>query len=243
MWFFSNIFSKSTPLDLAGITDWHSHILPGVDDGVEDMETSLAILDDYDKAGVTNVWLTPHIMEDIPNTTDKLKTRFDELVAAYTGNVTLHLAAENMIDNLFEERLSAGDVLTIGNDSKTLLVETSYYTPPLHLEDIFEEIKSKGYNPLLAHPERYNYIDSLKEYQRLKGLGVRFQLNILSLDGAYGPGPRKKSMELLRRGMYDAYGSDLHRHHQFSQIRSMTLSSSLHAQLRTISTYPTINPR
>lgn len=234
---FSGIFSKRSPLDLTGITDWHSHILPGVDDGVEDMETSLAILDDYEKAGVADVWLTPHIMEDIPNTIEQLKTRFDELSSAYKGNVTLHLAAENMMDNLFEERLSAGDVLPIGNDRKSLLVETSYYTPPLHLEDIFGEIKSKGYNPLLAHPERYHYIDSLKEYQRLKALGVRFQLNILSLDGAYGPGPRKKSIELLRLGMYDAYGSDLHRHPQASQICNMTLPSSLHAHLRSINAY------
>ncbi len=234
----SGIFSKRTPLDLAGVTDWHSHILPDVDDGVSDIETSLAILDDYEKAGVKSVWLTPHIMEDIPNTTDQLKDRFAELRAAYTGAVTLHLAAENMIDNLFEERLSADDVLPIGVDSKTLLVETSYYTPPLHLEDIFEEIKRRGYNPLFAHPERYHYIDSMNEYQRLKDLGVRFQLNILSLDGAYGPGPRKKSIELLRHGMYDAYGSDLHRHHQFNQISSMTLPGALHSQLRGINTWP-----
>ncbi|MDE6320711.1 MAG: capsular biosynthesis protein [Muribaculaceae bacterium] len=180
------------------------------------------------------VWLTPHIMEDIPNTTDQLRERFKQLSDAYTGSIKLHLAAENMMDALFEERLNAGDLLPIGSAGKTLLVETSYYTPPLHLEDIFEEIKSKGFNPLLAHPERYCYIDSLKRYKRLKDMGVRFQLNILSLAGAYGPGPQKKSVDMLRLGMYDAYGSDLHRHHQFGQIQSIALSSTIHDHLRQI---------
>ncbi len=77
-----------------GFTDWHSHILPGVDDGVRTMEEALEILRLYEGLGVKTVWLTPHIMEDTPNTTAHLRERFAELQAAYTGPITLHPAAE-----------------------------------------------------------------------------------------------------------------------------------------------------
>lgn len=91
-----------------GLTDCHSHILPGVDDGVRTMEESLAILDRYERLGMKTVWLTPHIMEDVPNKTADLKERFNLLCQNYKGGLRLHLGAENMIDNLFEERLAAG---------------------------------------------------------------------------------------------------------------------------------------
>lgn len=104
MWFFKKR-EKQNIIKLIGFTDYHSHILPGVDDGVQTMDESLEILRLYEEQGIKSVWLTPHIMEDIPNTTAHLRDRFAELQAAYTGGVQLHLAAENMLDNLFEERL------------------------------------------------------------------------------------------------------------------------------------------
>ena len=114
-----------------GATDWHSHILPGVDDGIQTMEDSLAVLDCYEKIGIKEVWLTPHIMEDIPNTIEELRDRFQELQEAYQGTVKLNLAAENMMDNLFSERLESKELLPIGSKGDHLLVETSYYQPPL----------------------------------------------------------------------------------------------------------------
>ena len=108
-----------------GATDWHSHILPGVDDGIQTMKDSLAVLNYYESIGISDVWLTPHIMEDIPNTTADLRARYSELLDAYKGPVKLHLAAENMIDNLFNERLAAKDFLPIGPNGTHLLVETS----------------------------------------------------------------------------------------------------------------------
>ena len=94
-------FSKKTSIaDLfAGATDHHSHILPGVDDGVENIDEAQNILATYERLGIKELWLTPHIMEDIPNTPEKLRTRFQELKAVYKGNIQLHLAAEYMIDN------------------------------------------------------------------------------------------------------------------------------------------------
>ena len=137
---------------LHGFIDWHCHILPGVDDGVQTMEEALEILAKYDELGVKEVWLTPHIMEDIPNATQHLKERFIELQAAYKGSVIMHLAAENMIDNLFGERLENNDLLPIGESGSYLLVETSYFNPPMGLYDIIQRIKAKGFFPILAHP-------------------------------------------------------------------------------------------
>lgn len=193
-----------------GFTDWHSHILPGVDDGVQRMEESLEILAKYDELGVREVWLTPHIMEDIPNTTAHLRERFRELQDAYKGNITLQLAAENMLDSLFEERLEKNDLLPIGENGNHLLVETSYFNPPMGLRNMFLRIKAKGYYPILAHPERYVYMGKDK-YLHLKTMGVKFQLNLFSLRGMYGKEAQQKANRLQKMGMYEYTGTDIHR--------------------------------
>ena len=209
MWPFRKRISLRDSGIFEGFTDFHSHILPGVDDGVQTMEESLAILREYESLGVQAVWLTPHIMEDIPNTTAHLKARFSELQAVYTGSVRLHLAAENMLDNLFRERLERNDVLPIGEGGDHLLVETSYFNPPMDLYGILEQIKSKGYYPVLAHPERYVYMGK-REYGRLKEMGVKFQLNLPSLVGLYGKPIQGTAEQLKKRGFYDYAGTDIH---------------------------------
>ena len=210
MWFFKKKISIRESGVLNGLTDWHSHILPGVDDGVKTMEESLEILSAFDELGVRKVWLTPHIMEDYPNTPANLRLRFKELSDAWKGNVELALAAENMLDTLFEERLEANDLLPIGEEGNHLLIETSYYTPPYGMDDIIEAIFSKGYFPILAHPERYRYMDE-KEYAKLKERGVKMQINYLSLAGGYGEQAKKKAEWLLAKGMIHCVGSDIHR--------------------------------
>ena len=271
-------FNKKTTIaasgTLAGATDHHSHILPGVDDGVETMNEALRILATYETLGIKELWLTPHIMEDIPNTPQKLKARFDELKAAYTGNIKLHLAAEYMIDNHLHQQLQETNklrhsqcegrwheqsevtegskttnnspsllrgavrnhstacddgcfstpkecpigatqgerdekLLPIGTAGKHILVETSYYNAPIRMNETLQQIKSMGYFPLLAHPERYMYLDN-DEYLKLHNEGVRFQLNLASLAGGYGAVVRKKALWLLANGLYSVAGSDLH---------------------------------
>ena len=196
---------------LRGMTDYHSHLLPGVDDGVETLSETLEILAEMEKQGIAEVWFTPHIMEDIPNKTVDLKKKFAEVQAAYPGNITLHLAAEYMLDNLFEERLAKDDLLPIVKDEeRCLLVETSYFNPPMGVQNILLRIKSKGYYPLLAHPERYRYMEK-EDYRRLHEAGVRFQLNLPSLAGGYGGEVQKKAEGLLKNGCYHLCGSDTHR--------------------------------
>ena len=202
------LFPKISSL-LTGVTDFHSHILPGVDDGVKKMEVSLKVLERYEQLGIAEVWCTPHVMEDIPNTTAGLQTRFAELCEAYQGPIKLHLAAEYMMDALFEERLSQGDLLSLGDEGNQLLVETSYFTPPMDMDSILLRIKQKGYYPVLAHPERYVYM-SKERYKELKNKDIRFQLNLSSLAGAYGSEAKDKAHWILKHNYYNLAGSDLH---------------------------------
>ena len=220
MWPFNRKRKHQTLLDsgfFKGFTDWHSHILPGVDDGVQTMEEALQILKKYEELGVKEVWLTPHIMEDIPNTTAHLKERFNELRAAYQGHVTLHLASENMLDNLFEERLEKNDLLPIGEHKDHLLVETSYFNPPMGLYDILQRIQAKGYYPILAHPERYTYMGK-EDYRKLKNLGIQLQLNLLSLVGIYEEAAKQKAKWMLKEKMYNYVGTDIHSKVHFFKI-------------------------
>lgn len=209
MWPFPSSKSYAELDFFRGLIDYHSHLLPGVDDGIPTQEESLAVLARYEAMGVKEVWLTPHIMEDFPNTPADLRARFEVLQEAYRGPIILHLAAENMLDTLFLKRLEAGDLLPIGKKGDHLFVETSYYTPPMGFRDILKEIKRAGYYPVLAHVERFFYMDD-DDYRKLKDLDVVFQMNTFSLTGQYGPKAQENAYKLLKAGYYDIVGSDLH---------------------------------
>ncbi len=222
---------------LEGFCDWHCHLLPGVDDGVEKVEETLSILRLWEKAGVKKVWLTPHIMEDMPNEPEDLKRRFNALKMAYKGNIVLQLAAEHMMDGEFLRRINEnenenenrnenenenenlngnenqneklGGVMPIGDDGDMMLVETSYYIPPMNMEEMIDDIIKRGFTPILAHPERYQYMGK-KDYRHWKEKGVWLQLNIASVVGAYGYDVQKKAEWMLKEHMYDLCGSDTH---------------------------------
>ena len=193
---------------LSGTVDSHSHILFGVDDGVRTLEESLSILQYEESLGVKEIWCTPHIIEDGINDHDLFKARFEQLCQAYSGPIRLHLAAEYMLDTVFEQRFKDRDLLTMEDD--TVLVETSTLNPPVNFYEILSETKRAGYIPMLAHPERYRYLDQ-KDYVRLKEMGIRFQMNLASVVGYYGKTAKDKALWLLSKGCYDEIGSDCHR--------------------------------
>lgn len=186
----------------------------------------------YQQTGFSHVWFTPHVMEDTPNTLPVLRERFAEVQEAWAAelrrvgceqpgheqagvpSLQLHLAAENMLDNLFEERLEAGELLPLGTEGDQLLVETSYYNPPFDLWGILEKVQGAGYHPVLAHPERYLYMTE-RDYERLHQMGVRLQLNLPSLVGGYGPEAKARAQRLLSLDYYSFKGSDTHRIKQF----------------------------
>ena len=218
---------------LEGFRDCHCHLLPGVDDGVQKADETLQILRQWEEAGVKEVWLTPHIMEDIPNEPAKLKDKFAELQRLYKGTISLHLAAEHMMDGLFLKRLEANNVLPIGSDGTRMLVETSYYIPPMNMAAIIDSIKAKGYDPILAHPERYQYMGR-NDYRKWKEKNILFQLNLPSLVGAYGPEVLSKAEWLLKEGMYDYCGSDTHSMEQVELFLGGVISKKTVKKVRRI---------
>ncbi|MBO4427359.1 MAG: capsular biosynthesis protein [Bacteroidales bacterium] len=202
------LFKRKKAIDLGGFNDCHSHILPGVDDGVRKMSDSLDILDAYEKEGIREVVFTPHIMADVPNTPEDLRKRFEAFKQEYKGGIKLHLAAEYMLDSAFPALLESENLLTHG-DGRRLLVETSYYQPPMDFDNLLFEIQTRGYEPVLAHPERYVYMED-KDYQALRDKGITLQMNIGSLAGLYGERAQKKALKLLLAGFYTMAGSDIH---------------------------------
>ncbi len=221
---------------LTGLADCHSHLLPGVDDGVQTLEETLVILHLMEEAGVRKLWLTPHIMEDIPNETAFLQARFAELTLQYRGTIELNLAAEYMLDNLFEERLAADDLLPLDEGKRYLLVETSYFNPPMGLQHTLHRIQQKGYYPLLAHPERYVYMQ-LKDYRQLHDAQVSFQLNLPSLVGLYGKEAQAKAKNLLQAGLYHRVGSDTHHQTFYQRMLEEKIADSQIQKLKEIITY------
>ena len=213
---------------LRGVVDRHSHILFGVDDGVKTLAEALAVLAYEESHGITELWCTPHIMEDCANETQQLKARFEQLKEAYKGPIKLHLAAEYMLDTVFEQRLKDRDLLTMENE--TILIETSTWTPPVGLYDLLRDIQQAGYRPLIAHPERYRYLDE-RGYQELRKLGVNFQLNLASLVGFYGATAQNKAEWLLENAYYTEVGSDCHR---FSLIKEQFERQVLRKEIITL---------
>ena len=166
-------------------TDIHSHCLPGVDDGIQSIEEAIQALTAMKKYGVECIYFTPHVMEDYPkNSADFLKERFVEFQQEVADiDIEIVLAAEYMLDASFYKHLENGELLCLKGNY--LLIEMSYLSPSPDLENIIYNLQLKGYHPILAHPERYLFMDE-KDYDHLKQFGCKYQLNLMSLSGQYG---------------------------------------------------------
>lgn len=190
-------------------TDIHAHLLPGVDDGSQSADESMEILSFLHAKGVEHMFLTPHIMADYPqNCSGFLQEQFVGFTQCCEGVSIprLRLAAEYMLDEQFVKHLEQG-LLTY--DGKHVLVEMSCMQAPMNLYDKLYSLQLNGYTPILAHPERYLFM-SADGFARLKEHGCEFQLNLFSLTGFYGESARSNAVRLLKKGMYDYVGSDIH---------------------------------
>lgn len=211
----------------AEMIDMHCHLLPAVDDGSKSIEETLSIIDLLEEIGVKRHILTPHIMEEYPsNDALFLRARFEDLLAATSTDKAsrLRLAAEYMLDATFPDRL-AEPLLTLGD--RHILVETSYMAPPMGLMGLLADLRLKGLSPVLAHPERYVYMEE-KDYVMIKKQGVLFQLNLFSLFGAYSSFVSEKAYALLEAGYYDLIGTDIH--HPQPIVRLLS-KASLHRDM------------
>lgn len=208
--FFDCFSSKNSFLEIGllnGLTDIHSHYLPGVDDGfqrVEDTVEALTVMLTY---GVKRIYFTPHIMDDMPENCPRfLNEQFAAFQSQAPAGIELKLAGEYMLDAGFFKQQEEG-LLTLGGNH--VLVEMSYLSPPPELIPIIYDLQLKDYVPLLAHPERYLFMDEA-QYRDLKDKGCKYQLNLMSLSGQYGPRAHDVAWFLLENGLYDFAGSDIH---------------------------------
>ena len=201
---------------LNGFNDIHNHLLPGIDDGAQNIEEAIQLVKMYKDIGITNFYATPHTMSDsYPNTKKTILNALNTLQSALekegiAQNFTITAASEYMLDYEFEELLKKDDLLTLKDNH--VLIEMSY----LHAFDRFNEVvydlQLKGYQPILAHPERYlYYIDDKTIFTQIKNRGVKLQLNALSLSDYYGSKIKDKALKLLKEGMYDFIGLDTHK--------------------------------
>lgn len=208
------LFTKKEPNILKYLNaDVHTHLLPGVDDGVRDFETALSCINEMKRNGINKIYVTPHFQTHrFKNDEDDIKYRFDELqkqLGEYVSDIELQLAGEYLIDSGFEERLKTKNLLAI-ND-KYLLVEFSFNQSMLGMEELFFEIQMKGYEVILAHPERYHYLNQdSKLLNNLKEQGVYFQSNIMSFGGFYGSESMKRAYQYVDKGWINFLGTDIH---------------------------------
>ena len=219
---FLNLFKSSLPKGFfQGACDMHSHLLPGVDDGFPSEEKTLEGLRFLHQKGVKAVKMTPHFMKDYPeNTRDAIVQKFNSFVDSNASStpLTLTLGGEYMLDSCFPDRVAEG-LLTLDKEHSLVLCETSYMMMEPQMKEMLYDVMLKGIQPVIAHPERYQYASNAL-YQRWKQKDYLFQLNLLSLAGAYGNPARVKALQLLNDGMYDYVGSDLHRLNNVEQMVS-----------------------
>lgn len=210
-----NLFGKKTKefnVDLSQLgADMHSHLIPGIDDGAKSLEDSINLITELKKLGYTKLITTPHIMSDyykntpeiINNGLQKVRQELQRL----SIDMEIEAAAEYYYDEYFLEVLKSGNLLTINKEY--ILFELSYLTKPSGIREVIFDIQTRGYKPLLAHPERYPYL-SLKEYMVYKEAGCFFQMNILSFCGHYGKSAEKSAELLMEYNLVDFLGTDLH---------------------------------
>lgn len=193
--------------------DLHSHLIPGIDDGAQNVAESVALVKVMQELGFQKIITTPHIMADYYRNTRQSIERGLGILREELLRQNIHMpveaAAEYYLDETFDTRLDENDMLTMGDGF--VLFEMSYVNFPQNLFEIVEKIKDKGYKPILAHPERYPYLfESMENYQRIKETGCYFQLNTISLTGYYGKATQKIAEQLVDQMLIDFIASDMH---------------------------------
>lgn len=224
--------SASTPPDYSQLrTDMHSHLLPGIDDGSPDLDKSIELISGLMKLGYSKLITTPHIMWDMYRNNRQLILEKLELLRERVKmeglEIEIEAAAEYFLDDHVAGLVKNNEpLLTFGGNM--VLVEFSMAHPSMSLKDILFDMQMQGYQPVIAHPERYIYMEHNKEYyEELKMIGCLFQLNILSLGNGYGRSVQELAQYLVKKGYYELAGTDLHHPRHLEALRNPALSGPL----------------
>ncbi len=223
-----NFFKKKntdppSPVYLPFQTDIHSHILPGIDDGSPDIATSLQLVKGIYDLGIRKTVATPHVIADLyrntPETINAALAALREACLAEQIDIEINAAAEYMLDDYFLKLLQDdAPLLTIHKN--IILTEQSYAASSNNLNELAFSIMTKGYRPIMAHPERYFfYHDNYGAYGHLKDMGFYLQVNVLSLTGYYGKSVAKAAKYILDNDMADFVGTDMHHSRHLSLLQ------------------------
>ena len=228
--FFSRSNQKAEKFDYAVLkTDMHSHLLPGIDDGAQDIEKSLELIRGMRELGYQKLITTPHIIWDIYRNTPAIIQEKLSLVQNAVKNegidVDIRAAAEYFLDEHVEELLKKKEPLLTISGNK-VLTEFSMAFPSMNIKDLLFEMVMSGYQPIIAHPERYVYLQRNKDfYRELKDIGCFFQLNLLSFYGYYGKAVKDLAEYLLNEDYYDLIGTDLHNINHLEALQGLVTNN------------------
>jgi protein-tyrosine phosphatase len=191
--------------------DMHSHVLPGIDDGAQNPHESIVLIRKMMDLGIKKIIATPHIMADYyKNTAETINASLailkEELVKQ-NMDIVVEAAAEHYFDETFEKRIDDGKLMTMHDNY--VLFELSFISKPHNLIETIQKLTGLGYKPILAHPERYPYMD-VEQFSVIHGWGVNFQLNTISLTGYYGKETKALAESLIDFQMIDFISSDMH---------------------------------
>lgn len=229
--------SQSIPFSLDWLqVDMHSHLIPGIDDGSKSMEESLRLLERMQSYGLRKVITTPHIMSEYyRNTPELIQMGLEDLRKAAQNHglsIQIDAAAEYYMDEIFLEKVKSGEKLLTFGDSN-ILVETGFINKPQMLLDILFQLEMAGYRPVLAHPERYQYLIADKNLQQeLMDRQLAFQVNLLSLTGFYSKQVKDFAEYLLDKGAISFLGTDCHNERYLDMLETLPRNAKVFSKIR-----------
>ena len=235
MGIFSNLFKKKEvlpPFDLGRFkSDMHSHLIPGIDDGAQDMDQTIAMLAKFESLGYKKVVTTPHIMTDsFPNNPEIILSGLEKVkneIKKVGIEIEIEAAAEYYFDETLMPKIKNKELLTFGDNY--VLVEFAFHSPPQFLDQLFFELKTHGYRPVIAHFERYlYYLGKIDKAEKWRSEGINIQINLNSLFGQYGPEVQKQAEKLIDEGQFDYVGTDCHRIEHLMILEKNLSSPYLH---------------
>jgi len=206
--------------------DMHNHILPGIDDGSQSIDQSMELIRGLQELGIHRSVSTPHVMAGVhDNTPESIAGAHSCLMTALKSqgiDFKLDFSAEYMIDDQLDHWIENDNLCLLAE--KYVLIEMSYLSESKGLFSIIKSIQDKGCQPILAHPERYNYYhNNFKIFEDIKNAGCMLQLNLLSISKYYGENVKTAALTLIRSGMYDFVGTDMHHTRHLEALKQVVV--------------------
>lgn len=212
--------------------DIHSHLIPKIDDGAQTMEHAIGMINKFASMGYKKLITTPHVMQEgYTNTSETILQGLEALreeIKAYKIPIEIDAAAEYYFDEGLFEKIKSKELLTFAENH--VLFEFSFMSEPQGVDELIFELQTNGYQPVLAHFERYGYYNSIQKAVELREKGVKIQMNLNALAGHYGPMAQKQAEAMVKNKIVDIAGSDCHRIEHL-QILERNLNKKYYHQL------------